>query len=88
MYNFFAVSRNCSSSDFHCNNTGRCIPHTWVCDKDDDCGDGSDENEEKCKLFNNSTCSLDKFECVNKKCILEVIVTIYDLKLSVYIFKI
>lgn len=68
---FFLVSRNCSSSDFHCNNTGRCIPSTWVCDKDDDCGDSSDENEEKC-VVNNSTCPITKFECVNKKCIFEV----------------
>lgn len=68
------MSRNCSNNDFHCNKTGRCIPFTWVCDKDNDCGDGSDENEEKCKLFNITTCPLDLFECVNKKCILEVII--------------
>lgn len=74
---FHLVSRNCPSSDFHCNKTGRCIPSTWVCDKDNDCGDGSDESEEKCKMFNNtSSCPPDNFECVNKKCILEVIIKI------------
>lgn len=71
----FIVNRSCSSSDFHCNKTGRCIPSTWVCDKDNDCGDNSDENEEKCKAFNITTCPLDQFECVNKKCIFEVIFT-------------
>jgi len=73
IYFLCIVSRNCSSSEFHCNKTGRCIPSTWVCDKDDDCGDGSDESDEKCNI-NNSTCPLTKFECVNKKCIFEVLI--------------
>lgn len=75
MYIFFVftASRICPIGDFHCNTTGRCIPSTWVCDRDDDCGDGSDEKQEKCSIiFNSTTCSLDKFECVNKKCIFEV----------------
>lgn len=71
----FIASRNCSVSDFHCNKTGRCIPSSWVCDKDDDCGDGSDEDKEKCKMFNR-TCPLNQFECLNKKCIFEVITII------------
>lgn len=75
---FIVVSRNCSSSDFHCNKTGRCIPSSWVCDKDDDCGDDSDENKEKCKMFSNTTCPLNQFECVNKKCIFEVINNWYE----------
>lgn len=33
----------CDESDhFRCH-TGRCIPLTWKCDRDDDCGDFSDE---------------------------------------------
>lgn len=71
------MNRKCSISDFKCNTTGRCIPSTWVCDKEDDCGDSSDENIEKCKMFNYTTCPLNKFECVNKKCIFEVNLNVF-----------
>ena len=32
----------CSSSEFTCNN-GKCVPYLWKCDKNNDCGDNSDE---------------------------------------------
>lgn len=37
-------SRNstCPPGFFKCNND-KCIPEKWICDKDNDCGDNSDE---------------------------------------------
>ena len=33
----------CAGPKFKCNSTRRCVPRNYVCDGDDDCGDGSDE---------------------------------------------
>ncbi|TKS88049.1 SCO-spondin Precursor [Collichthys lucidus] len=47
----------CLESEFTCAG-GRCIPSQWVCDNENDCGDGSDE---VCL----STCSPDQFRCTS-----------------------
>lgn len=37
----------CEHSQFTCLN-GHCIQEAWICDQDNDCGDGSDELEIVC----------------------------------------
>lgn len=37
-----SVEEPCTIYQFQCAN-GKCIPKSWTCDKEDDCGDASDE---------------------------------------------
>ena len=40
----------CSSGKFKCASQEKCIPQTWTCDGDDDCGDNSDEAKKTLKV--------------------------------------
>lgn len=40
---FLAPNNTCNENTFMCSNKV-CIPKQFVCDHDDDCGDGSDES--------------------------------------------
>ncbi|XP_012944048.1 low-density lipoprotein receptor-related protein 1 [Aplysia californica] len=39
---------NCTSSQFHCVSSSKCIPKWWKCDNFADCEEGSDETPEEC----------------------------------------
>lgn len=53
----------CSAGEFQCG-SGRCVPITFKCDGENDCGDYSDETG--CV---NVTCSMSQFLCENGRCI-------------------
>uniref|UniRef100_A0A3Q3F4P0 SCO-spondin n=1 Tax=Labrus bergylta TaxID=56723 RepID=A0A3Q3F4P0_9LABR len=57
----------CLESEFACAG-GRCIPSMWMCDNEDDCGDGSDE---VCpSTYCGVVCDEGEFLCAGGRCIL------------------
>ncbi|KAK3550975.1 hypothetical protein QTP70_011460 [Hemibagrus guttatus] len=53
----------CLESEFQCSGgSHRCIPSLWLCDNEDDCGDGSDE---LCP----TTCAPEQFRCSGGACL-------------------
>ena len=61
-------SGTCSPEQFTCQNQ-KCIPNGWMCNGNDDCGDGSDETDPKCHELQ---CGPNKWKCANgERCIPE-----------------
>ena len=64
---FFIPDQTCTADEFTCDN-GNCIQKKWLCDHEDDCGDGSDERkcpENKCDLENDFACG--NGYCITKR---------------------
>lgn len=57
------AAKECKDNEFRCAN-GQCVSTSFVCDKDDDCSDGSDEAS--CPK---PTCSSWSFQCNNLVCV-------------------
>ncbi|XP_035895100.1 very low-density lipoprotein receptor isoform X2 [Anopheles stephensi] len=65
----FNMTLQCAERQFRCGN-GQCIHISFVCDGEDDCNDGSDEDLLVCKVTE-TACPGDKFRCKNGRCILK-----------------
>ena len=48
---FILAYSTCSTSQYQCETTNQCIPRSWLCDRDDDCGDMSDERQDCGRLI-------------------------------------
>lgn len=50
----------CEPNQYKCNNR-KCVLKTWICDSEDDCGDGSDE--QNCGPKQEGRCSPVEYAC-------------------------
>ncbi|KYO43844.1 SCO-spondin [Alligator mississippiensis] len=57
-----AARPGCPETEFACRGGGRCVPGAWVCDNEDDCGDGSDE-------FCTLSCAPHQYQCISGQCV-------------------
>lgn len=60
------TATTCMLRQFHCANK-KCIPVSWTCDGEDDCGDDSDEKKKDCA--ESVSCGKNEFRCGSGRCI-------------------
>ncbi|MBZ3890926.1 Low-density lipoprotein receptor-related protein 2 [Sciurus carolinensis] len=65
--------QSCQAGYFQCESEGTCIPHTWVCDHEEDCPDGSDEHQHcQYPVCEQLTCANGACYNTSQKCDLKV----------------
>ncbi|CAN7978856.1 unnamed protein product, partial [Ixodes persulcatus] len=57
----------CSASQHTCKVTGKCIPQSWTCDSDLDCGEGDSSDEHDSCVY--PECDVTEFRCGNQRCV-------------------
>ncbi|XP_042223950.1 uncharacterized protein LOC121867893 isoform X2 [Homarus americanus] len=60
----WAAEATCPEADqIHCASSERCTRIRYICDNDNDCGDGSDEDPSICEVWKNTDCVLSRALC-------------------------
>ncbi|KAK7022965.1 hypothetical protein SK128_014435 [Halocaridina rubra] len=73
-----ATSLECDiENQIACKSEEECIPHSFVCDRDNDCADSSDEDNQVCEVWLNSQCSKNEVQCQRRSGIAQC-VSIYE----------
>ncbi|XP_047475476.1 uncharacterized protein LOC125029562 [Penaeus chinensis] len=68
----FATALDCTSDELSCTSGERCVPYRYLCDNDNDCADGSDEDTGLCLAWKNTDCEKGEALCTtngNSECI-------------------
>ncbi|XP_027843018.2 low-density lipoprotein receptor-related protein 1 [Aphis gossypii] len=66
----YSIPNSCSADEFQCIKNKQCISKKYICDGDNDCGDGSDEDTSKYGPCAKYECPQENFKCSgSNKCI-------------------
>lgn len=63
LFIYYIIEPTCAPGEWQCG-SGRCVPGTFRCDGENDCGDYTDETG-----CTNVTCSSTQFLCDNGRCV-------------------
>ncbi|XP_037785340.1 uncharacterized protein LOC119581090 [Penaeus monodon] len=59
----FATALDCTGDEILCTSGERCVPYRYLCDSDNDCADGSDEETRLCLAWRNTDCEKGQALC-------------------------